>query len=58
MKKIIILIVSFIFFFSVVASFAQGTSKENTSVSTSSSNKTIDYDLPYPGLLPDNPLYV
>ncbi len=58
MKKITILIVSFIFFFSTVASFGQETSKENNSVSTPSSNKTIDYELPYPGLLPDNPLYV
>ena len=57
MKKIIILIVSFIFFFSVVASLAQETPKEDTT-STPSSVKTIDYALPYPGLLPDNPLYV
>ena len=51
MKKITILIASFIFFFSVAASFAQ----EN---STSSSKKTIEYALPYPGLLPDSPLYI
>jgi len=57
MKKFTILIVSFIFFFSVVASFAQETPKEDTT-STPSSVKTIDYTLPYPGLLPDNPLYV
>ncbi len=58
MKKITILIVSFIFFFSVVISFAQENSKENVMMSTSSSKKTIEYPLPYPGLLPDNPLYV
>ncbi len=58
MKKITILIISFIFFFSAVASFAQETSKENVMMSTPSSKKTIEYTLPYPGLLPDNPLYV
>lgn len=58
MKKIIILLISFLFFFSaVVASLAQETPKEDTT-STPSSVKTIDYTLPYPGLLPDNPLYV
>src|SRR3989344_5316230 len=57
MKKIIILIISFIFFFSAVASLAQETPKEDTT-STPSSVKPIDYALPYPGLLPDNPLYV
>src|SRR3990172_3611913 len=59
MKKIItsILIAFLIFFFSAVASLAQETPKEDTT-STPSSVKTIDYTLPYPGLLPDNPLYV
>src|SRR3990167_11468552 len=59
MKKLLfILIIFFIFLFSAATSFAKETSKENTSVSTPSSVKTIDYTLPYPGLLPDNPLYV
>jgi len=59
MKKLLfILIIFFIFLFSAATSFAQETSKENTSVSTPSSVKTIDYALPYPGLLPDSPLYV
>src|SRR3989338_3097792 len=58
MKKLLfILIIFFIFFSSVAISFAKETLKEDTSSSTSSS-KTIDYTLPYPGLLPDNPLYV
>lgn len=59
MKKIItsILIASFIFFFLTTASLAQETPREDA-VSTPSSVKTIDYTLPYPGLLPDNPLYV
>ncbi len=57
MKKIIILAISFIFFCSAVVSFAQGIPKEDV-MSTPSSIKTIDYTLPYPGLLPDNPLYV
>lgn len=60
MKKLLFIsIVSFIFFSSLAASSAQENSKENVMMSsTSSSKKTIDYDLPYPGLLPDNPLYV
>ena len=58
MKKITIVIVSFIFFFSAVASLAQENSKENVMTSTSSSKKTIEYALPYPGLLPDSPLYI
>src|SRR3989344_9305688 len=59
MKKLLfILIIFFIFLFSAATSFAQETSKENTSVSTPSSVKPIDYALPYPGLLPDSPLYV
>src|SRR3989344_4302328 len=59
MKKLLfILIIFFIFLFSAATSFAQETSKENTSVSTPSSVTAIDYALPYPGLLPDSPLYV
>ena len=57
MKKIAILIVSFIFFSSVVVSSAQETSMEDIA-STPSSVTAIDYALPYPGLLPDSPLYV
>lgn len=59
MKKLLfILIISFIFFSSIAISFAKDSSKEDTLSSTPSSNKTIDYTLPYPGLLPDNPLYI
>ncbi len=56
MKKFIALIVPLIFLFSVGISLAQEAPKEG-SISTPSSIKTIDYTLPYPGLLPDNPLY-
>lgn len=55
MKKIILsffLIFSLLFIFSFPA-FAQ----ENTGEATKSAQK-IDYDLPYPGMLPDNPLYI
>ena len=37
---------------------AQDSSKDEINISTPSSNKTIDYTLPYPGLLPDSPLYI
>lgn len=57
MKNLFVLIIALIFLSSVAASFAQETLKEDTT-STPSSNKTIDYTLPYPGLLPDNPLYI
>ena len=58
MKKLLFtLVIFFIFFSSVAISFAKDFSKEDT-MPTPSSNKTIDYTLPYPGLLPDNPLYV
>src|SRR3989344_1902417 len=58
MKKTLALIIIFIFFSYAVTSFAKDSSKEDTSVSTPSSSKTIDYTLPYPGLLPDSPLYI
>ena len=58
MKKLFVLIIFLIFFSSAAVSFAKDSTKEDTSVSTPSSNKTIDYTLPYPGLLPDNPLYI
>ncbi len=57
-KKLVLLMVSFIFLFFVTVSFAQETVKEDTSSSTPSSVKAMDYTLPYPGLLPDNPLYI
>src|SRR3989344_5360942 len=58
MKKLLFtLVIFFIFFSSVAISFAKDFSKEDT-MHTPSSNKTIDYTLPYPGLLPDNTLYV
>lgn len=59
MKKIITLIFLLLFLLVVSPSSAQ----ENITTSSaeslvSSSEATIDYQLPYPGLLPDNPLYV
>ncbi len=54
MKKLFVLIFFLIFLFSATVSFAQ----EDSMVSSTAGQKSIDYTLPYPGLLPDNPLYV
>lgn len=57
MRKFFVLIIFLIFFSSAAVSFAKDSVKEDI-ISTPSSSKTMDYALPYPGLLPDNPLYV
>lgn len=65
MKRL--LIISTVFFFSMVAPVSaqevtiDPTSTTSTSLSTTPvitmENTEIQYDLPYPGILPDNPLY-
>lgn len=62
MKKIIFFFVSAAFFF-VRASFpvnAQATdiNMENPHATASVMSEELDYTLPYPGILPDHPLYV
>lgn len=67
MAKITLLIFTFIFFFLSSTSFAplsgafaqeELTIKETTeSLETTQAKKDGEYTLPYPGLLPDNPLY-
>jgi len=49
MKKLVLGIVLIIFLFSVQTSFAQST--------PSAQIRDVQYDLPYTGILPDNPLY-
>lgn len=53
MKKLVVFVlISFLIFINFQKSFAQ----ESTS-SPSSQLANVQYDLPYPGILPDNPLY-
>ncbi|MBI2031655.1 MAG: hypothetical protein HYT08_03505 [Candidatus Levybacteria bacterium] len=55
MKKILFLLVFFSFYsFSINFSFAQGAQDSTASAEVT---EEIKYALPYPGLLPDNPLY-
>jgi hypothetical protein len=54
MRKVCILGFSLLIFFSA---FAAKTNAENLSVSSTSAESEINYELPYPGLLPDSPLY-
>jgi len=57
MKKIALLAFSFlIFLLSFNIYFAKNFSFAQESVSSDSAQK-VNYELPYPGLLPDNPLY-
>lgn len=53
MKMFIVLLVAFLLLTRVPA-FAQEVSSDSAGLSTV---PTIDYTLPYPGILPDNPLY-
>jgi len=53
MKKILLILV-FFSLFSFNASFAQ---ESQDSTGSAQANKEINYTLPYPGLLPDSPLY-
>jgi hypothetical protein len=58
MRKICLLTFSFLIF---LLSFSFSSSKVYAVVDDSSaspSSKQVNYDLPYPGLLPDSPLYV
>ena len=62
MRKIILILLFILLFFSL--SFNLSFAQENLSIkeATMSSasqevNKSADYQLPYPGILPDNPLY-
>lgn len=53
MQKLIILFFLFLLvFFSLPKAFAQDVASESSTL-----NLNIEYTLPYPGLLPDNPLY-
>lgn len=53
MKKFLVLIIlSVIFFINLQSVYAQ-----DALTPTASPSPTIDYPLPYPGILPDNPLY-
>ncbi|MFH1832888.1 MAG: DUF5667 domain-containing protein [Candidatus Levyibacteriota bacterium] len=54
MKKFIFFFTFFVFLFSFQHSFAQTKMEEVTVVPQAS----VDYQLPYPGLLPDSPLYI
>lgn len=58
-KRLLLLFVLIFLFLNVQGLFAQENSsiKEKELSSVSAQIKTIDYVLPYPGLLPDNPLY-
>lgn len=63
MKKLIFLIALFIYFFYFQSSFAQvfdseaQTRGESSPSAVISPTPMIEYQLPYPGLLPDSPLY-
>jgi len=60
MKKFYLLVFSFLIFFLAFNSFSAEiyAQEENSTASQSSKSETeIKYELPYPGLLPDNPLY-
>lgn len=50
MKKLLFLIISFL-----IISFPQVSFSQNAT--SSSSIKHVEYELPYPGILPDSPLY-
>ncbi|MCL5434803.1 MAG: DUF5667 domain-containing protein [Patescibacteria group bacterium] len=51
MKKILFLVIlSLIFFINIGRAYAQQTASPTSTAS-------VDYSLPYPGILPDNPLY-
>jgi hypothetical protein len=52
-KQIILSVI--IFFFAVYFQLATAYAQEASS--TASPSATVDYQLPYPGMLPDNPLY-
>ena len=56
MKKIFILLIIFISF-NVSAAMAQTAEEKMTKEKETHSAMTVKYDLAYPGLLPDNPLY-
>jgi len=59
MRKVGLLIFSFLIFLLSFSFFSSKTfaAMENLSASSSSSPE-INYELPYPGLLPDSPLYI
>ncbi len=48
-----------LYFFATSVSFAQNisSSSANSTSSSDTQKQSIDYTLPYPGILPDNPLY-
>ncbi|MBI3366077.1 hypothetical protein HY041_00415 [Candidatus Roizmanbacteria bacterium] len=46
-----------LFVLSFNQSFAQELSIKETTITPTAVSKKVDYQLPYPGLLPDNPLY-
>lgn len=59
MKKICILAFSIIFLLSFNTSFAKSDLAGAKDLMATSSSKTeVNYELPYPGLLPDNPMYL
>lgn len=51
MKKLIVPLFALFFFFNISLSFAQN------STSAAGLIERVNYDLPYPGILPDSPLY-
>lgn len=56
MKKAIVVAVS-IFLFSSLSVFAQTIDITESAAPTSAMSKKVRYELPYPGILPDSPLY-
>jgi hypothetical protein len=56
-KTLITLMLSLLFFFNLNFVFAQEELKIDDTDSYSTESACVDYALPYPGLLPDSPLY-
>lgn len=57
MKKIIIIIFLLIFFLNFETAFAKTTLEVLSTSTTSGLVNKVEYQLPYPGILPDSPLY-
>lgn len=57
MKKIIFVLLFFAFLFISQTSFAKAQTTEIITPSPTPTPRPVDYQLPYPGLLPDSPLY-
>ena len=53
MKKLLL----FIFLSLLLSTICQNAFAENSLISTNPAVLNVQYDLPYPGILPDNPLY-